>query len=100
MLLLANGCWSIWLLIDQKKVKLNDYAATYLSDLQALYPKVTLEHFATMTSGYSGQGRSRWNDENADWSWTPYEPESPHFAPGTHYEYWDEAQMMFGKVLT
>jgi hypothetical protein len=53
-----------------------------------------------MTSGYSAEGRSRWAGENADWSFTPYTPEKPHFVPGTHFEYWDEAQMMYGKVLT
>lgn len=66
------------LMIDQGKVKLDDYVAKYDTDLKALYPKVTFRHFATMTSGYSAEGRSRWNDENADWSWTPYQPEKPH----------------------
>lgn len=88
------------LLIAEKRVKLDAYAATYEPALAELYPKVTFRHFATMTSGYNAVGRSRWADENADWSLTPYSPETPHFAPGTHYEYWDEAQMMFGKVLT
>ena len=88
------------LLIDQNKLQLDDHAAEYDSTLTALYPDVSFRHFATMTSGYSAEGRSRWNDENADWSYTPYTPEAPHFEPGTHYEYWDEAQMTFGKVLT
>lgn len=88
------------LLIADNKVKLNDFAARYEPALAEFYPEVTLRHFATMTSGYSAEGRSRWNDENADWSLTPYTPEQPHFAPGTHFEYWDEAQMMYGKVLT
>ena len=88
------------LLVDQKRIKLDDFVAEYDSDLKELYSKVTFRHLATMTSGYSAAGRSRWNDENADWSHTPYIPEAPHFAPGTHYEYWDEAQMTFGKVLT
>jgi CubicO group peptidase (beta-lactamase class C family) len=88
------------LLIDEGKVKLDDYAWKYEPSLKELYPETTLRHFATMTSGYSAVGRSRWNDENSDWSYTPYTPESPHFQSGTHYEYWDEAQMMYGKVLT
>jgi len=54
-----------------------------------------------MTSGYSAVGESRWKDADyADWSWTPYDPEEPYFSPGTAYAYWDEAQMMFGRVLT
>lgn len=88
------------LLIQEGKVKLDDPVARYEPAMAALYPNATFRHFATMTSGYSGAGRSRWKDENADWSFTPYTPEEPHFAPGTHYEYWDEAQMMLGKVLT
>jgi CubicO group peptidase (beta-lactamase class C family) len=88
------------LLIDENRVKLDDLAAKFEPSLSEFYPEVTLRHFATMTSGYSAAGRSRWADENADWSLTPYTPEKPHFAPGTHFEYWDEAQMMYGKVLT
>jgi CubicO group peptidase (beta-lactamase class C family) len=88
------------LLIDDKRIKLDDYAAKYVSDLIQYYPTVSFRHFATMTSGYSAAGRSRWNDENADWSYKPYIPEKPHFAPGTQYEYWDEAQMMYGRTLT
>lgn len=88
------------LLIQEGRLQLDDYAARFEPALQQHYPEVAFRHFATMTSGYSAAGRSRWNDENADWSWTPYTPEAPHFAPGTHYEYWDEAQMMYGRVLT
>jgi CubicO group peptidase (beta-lactamase class C family) len=88
------------LLIADGKVKPDDFATGYEPTLTAFYPEVTFRHFATMTSGYSAQGRSRWNDENADWSLTPYTPEKPHFAPGTQFEYWDEAQMMYGKILT
>ncbi len=88
------------LLIDEKRLKLEDFASDYEPSLKEFYPKITFKNFATMTSGYSAKGRSRWNDENSDWSLTPYTPEQPHFASGTHYEYWDEAQMMYGKVLT
>lgn len=88
------------LLIAENKVGLNDFVVNFETDLKQFYPEVTFRHFATMTSGYSAAGRSRWNDENADWSWTPYTPEKPHFVPGTHFEYWDEAQMMYGKILT
>ncbi len=88
------------LLIAEKRVELDDFATQYDASLKEQYPEVTFRHFATMTSGYSAAGRSRWNDENADWSHTPYTPEAPHFVPGSHYEYWDEAQMMYGKVLT
>jgi CubicO group peptidase (beta-lactamase class C family) len=88
------------LLIADGKVNLDDFAAKYEPALAEFFPAVTFRHFATMTSGYSAEGRSRWAGENSDWSLTPYTPEKPHFAPGTHFEYWDEAQMMYGKVIT
>lgn len=91
---------ALGLLIADGKLKADDFAASFEPSLKEFYPEVTFRHFATMTSGYSAEGRSRWNDENADWSITPYKPEMPHFEPGTHFEYWDEAQMMYGKVLT
>jgi CubicO group peptidase (beta-lactamase class C family) len=53
-----------------------------------------------MTSGYSARGGSRWNEPSEDWSLTVYEPEKPLFSPGEAFAYWDEAQMMFGRVLT
>jgi CubicO group peptidase (beta-lactamase class C family) len=88
------------LLIEDKKASLQDYAWKYEPNLSTFYPQTQLKHFATMTSGYSATGRSRWKDENSDWSLTPYLPEKPHFESGTHFEYWDEAQMMYGRVLT
>jgi len=88
------------LLVDDGILSLDDRAADYEPLLKEKYPDVTFRHFATMTSGYSGAGVSRWNEENADWSWTPYQPDEPYFEPGTQFAYWDEAQMMFGRVLT
>ena len=88
------------LLVDDGKLTLDTKASKYEPLLKDLYPEVTFRHFATMTSGYNAKGRSRWENENEDWSWTPYEPDSPYFAPGTAFAYWDEAQMMFGRVLT
>lgn len=64
------------------------------------YPDLRLRHFASMTSGYSAKGGSRWNEPSEDWSWTPFEIDTPLFDPGTEYAYWDEAQMMFGRLLT
>ncbi|GMQ25053.1 hypothetical protein Aoki45_17350 [Algoriphagus sp. oki45] len=88
------------LLEAEGRLSIRDKVYKTLPELESGYAEVTWEHFATMTSGYSGAGISRWNEENSDWSWTPYSPEAPHFTPGSHYEYWDEAQMMFGKGLT
>ncbi len=88
------------LLVKENRLKMEAPVADVLPELKKDYPKLRWKHFATMTSGYSAKGRSRWDDENSDWSWTPYDPEAPHFEPGTRFEYWDEAQMMYGKALT
>ena len=88
------------LMLHEKRIALDDVVSDYDPSLREKYSKVTFRHFLTMTSGYSGKGRSRWNDENADWSWTPYDPDDPHFLPGSQFEYWDEAQMQLGRLLT
>ena len=89
------------LLIDEGAIGLDDLVHTYEPLLEEHYQDVSFRHFTTMTSGYSAVGDSRWeNTDYADWSSTPYEPEEPYFPPGTAYAYWDEAQMMFGRVLT
>ena len=88
------------ILVDRGILNYDDHVMKVLPELSSDYPEATWRHFATMTSGYSALGRSRWEDENADWSYTPYTPEIPHFPPGTQYEYWDEAQMMYGRALT
>ncbi len=88
------------LLIAEGKCSLASRAADWEPALGALYSDVTLRDFATMTSGYSAAGDSRWNESSEDWSLTPYAPITPYFAPGTAYAYWDEAMMMFGRVLT
>lgn len=91
---------ALGLLISEGKCKLDTRAAQIDPKLKEHYLEATLRHFTTMTSGFSAKGRSRWNDENADWSWTPYEPERPYFASGTEFAYWDEAQMTLGRLLT
>ena len=92
---------ALGLLIDDGVINLDDLAHEYEPLLKEQYADVSFRHFATMTSGYSASGESRWEDvDYADWSWTPYKPEEPYFPPGTAYAYWDEAQMMFGRVLT
>ncbi len=89
------------LLIDDGILDLNESAAKYEPLLREKYPEITFRHFTTMTSGYSAVGESRWpGTDYADWSWTIYNPDDPYFAPGTEFAYWDEAQIMFGRVLT
>lgn len=89
------------LLIDDGVLSLDEKATKYEPLLEEYYSQVTFRHFTTMTSGYSAKGDSRWPDTDySDWSWTVYEPEEPLFPAGSAYAYWDEAQMMFGRVLT
>jgi CubicO group peptidase (beta-lactamase class C family) len=77
---------------------------TFVKDIDSamaeLYPTVQLKHFSSMTSGYSAEGSTRWDEVSEDWSRTPYAIDTPLFEPGTEYAYWDEAQMMFGRLLT
>jgi CubicO group peptidase (beta-lactamase class C family) len=88
------------LLIADGKCTLDSKAAQWEPLLAQHYPNVTLRHFVTMTSGYNAIGNSRWNEPSADWSWTPYLPHVPLSEPGVSYAYWDEAMIMFGRVLT
>jgi CubicO group peptidase (beta-lactamase class C family) len=89
------------LLVDDGVTALDDIAADHEPLLKDNYAQVTFRHFATMTSGYNAVGDSRWPAADyADWSRTPYVPDTPYFERGTAYAYWDEAQMMFGRVLT
>jgi CubicO group peptidase (beta-lactamase class C family) len=91
---------ALGLLIADGKCTLDTLAADIDPKLRQLYPNATLRDFTTMTSGFSAKGRSRWEDENSDWSLTPYDPDTPHFEPGSAYAYWDEAQMSLGRLLT
>ncbi|MBK1877658.1 serine hydrolase [Pelagicoccus mobilis] len=88
------------LLIEDGKCRLDTLAAEFEPLLGAAYGEIELKHFASMTSGYSARGKSRWGDASEDWSHTPYKPAEPLFSPGEAYAYWDEAMMMFGRVLT
>ena len=91
---------ALGLLIADGKCSLDTKAGDIFDEYQMLYPNARLRDFTTMTSGFSAKGRSRWRDENEDWSWTPYDPAEPYFAPGSAYAYWDEAQMTLGRLLT
>jgi CubicO group peptidase (beta-lactamase class C family) len=89
------------LLVVQGNCSLSDHASGWEPLLDTIgYRNITLKHFTTMTSGYDAVGGSRWNEESEDWSWTPYVPGEPLFQPGHRFCYWDEAMMMFGRVLT
>ncbi len=88
------------ILTDQGVLSEETFAKEIDTAVSDLYPELQLKHFSSMTSGYSGKGSTRWNEVSEDWSWTPYAIDSALFAPGTQYAYWDEAQMMFGRLLT
>jgi len=89
------------LLIEDGKCSLDTLAMDVNPALGEHYPKVTLRHLATMTSGIDGvggaydcddQGRC---DANALVELLP-----PFFPPGAKYMYWDEATQHYGNILT
>ena len=88
------------LMVEERLIELDQPAMAHEPLLRELYPEVTYRHFLTMTSGYDAVGDSRWGEPSQDWSWTPYVPAPPLFAPGTAYTYWDEAMIMAGRALT
>jgi len=88
------------LLIDDGKCTLDTLAHKHVPELAELYPTVTLRHFATMTSGYDGEGGGYGQNDPLDGSKTPFDPTTPLFAPGEKFGYWDDAMREFGSVLT
>jgi CubicO group peptidase (beta-lactamase class C family) len=105
----AHLCWSVTksftsaaagLLVADGVLSLETKATQFEPLLEEHYSDVTLRHFLTMTSGYAALGSSRWNESSEDWSRTPFLPASPMFAPGEKFAYWDEAQMMLGRMLS
>lgn len=85
------------LLIDDGKCTLDTYAKDYVSSLSSDYSGVKLRHFATMASGYNAV---RHKEESICQSYTPFEPASPQFSPGSSFKYCDDAMNEFGNVLT
>ena len=105
----AHNIWSctksftssvLGVLVAEGKCSLDDLAYVKEPLLKELYSSVTLRHFTTMTSGYNALGGSQSNPPTEDWSRTVYKPDLPMFLPGDAFCYWDEAMMMFGRVLT
>jgi len=88
------------LLLEDGKCSMTTLGKEFVAGLAPAYSGVTFRHFATMTSGYDGEGGSydRWQgraDANA-----LVRPLDPVFPPGTKFHYWDEAMMQFGSALT
>ncbi len=107
----VHGVWSLTksftstvlgLLIDEGKTALDMPAHEYVPELEKTYPKVTLRHFTTMTSGYRAQGDEPRGGYLHGPSTTPFIPSpNPLFTPpGSHYAYWDSAMNEFANVLT
>lgn len=105
-----QGIWSITkaftstangLLIHDGQCTLDTLAHEYDPTLKELYPHVTLRHFATMTSGFDGEGGAYDFDAQGRGDQNAYaDPLPPFFAPGTKFMYWDEATQHYGFVLT
>jgi CubicO group peptidase (beta-lactamase class C family) len=105
-----HGVWSatksftstvLGLLIDDGKATLDTLARDHVPAMAAAYPKVTLRHFTTMTSGYRARNDEPRGSYRHGPSPTPFDPcDKPLFAPGSQYAYWDSAMNQFGNVLT
>jgi len=106
----VHGVWSatksftstvLGLLIDDGKATLDTLAKDHIPAMAGAYPNVTLRHFTTMTSGYRAvQDEPRGSYRHGP-SPTPFDPcDTPLFAPGSQYAYWDSAMNQFGNILT
>ena len=106
----VHGIWSatksftstvLGLLIDDGRASLDTLAKDHVPAMAAAYPTVTLRHFTTMTSGYRAMKDEPQDGYKHGPSSTPFDPcETPLFAPGSQYAYWDSAMNQFGHVLT
>ncbi|MBN1359049.1 MAG: serine hydrolase [Sedimentisphaerales bacterium] len=106
----VHGIWSctksftstvLGLLIDDGKATLDTLARDYVPAMTSAYPNVTLRHLATMTSGYRAVGDEPHGSYRHGPSPTPFDPcDTPLFAPGAQYAYWDSAMNQFANVLT
>lgn len=107
----VHGVWSftkawtstaIGLLIDDGKCSLETKAASVLPAMAAVFPEVTLRHFATMTSGYRAVGDEPQGSYVHGPSVTPFTPgPEPLFAPpGAQFAYWDSAMNQLANALT
>ena len=85
------------LLIEDGRCTLDTWAKDYVSSLSSQYSDVKLRHFATMTSGYDGANHK---GEDTCQSYTPFEPTSRKFSPGSKFAYCDDAMNEFANVLT
>ncbi len=91
------------LLIQDGKLALDDFAVEYLPSLDDKYPAyagIKFRHFASMTSGYTGQKGNitkdmQWGDPSKYLT-----PDKPLFAPGTAFHYHDPAIHQLGYILT
>jgi CubicO group peptidase (beta-lactamase class C family) len=77
------------LLIDDGKCGLETFAKDYIQSLSKHYNKLTLKHFATLTSGYESFSKK-----------SPFAPNFPLFEPGTKFHYGDASMNQFANVLT
>ena len=105
-----HGVWSctksftstvLGLLVEDEKCHLDTFAKDHVPEMAAAYPKVTLRHFTTMTSGYRAVGDEPRGSYLHGPSKTPFRPSpEPLYSPGSMYAYWDSAMNQFGNVLT
>lgn len=87
---------ALGLLIDDGRCSLDTPAKDDVPVLATAYSGVKLRHFTTMASGYGATGNDGGHGQSPTW----WEPSTPHFVPGTRFEYWDSAMNQFAQTLT
>lgn len=90
------------LLVDDRQCDLETPVASIHPELGETYGRVTLCHFATMTSGYRAAGDEARGAYTHGPSRTPLipNPEPLFQPPGSKFAYWDSAMNQFSHLLT
>ncbi|MBP7843636.1 MAG: serine hydrolase [Proteobacteria bacterium] len=88
------------ILIDDKKINIDQKASELLPWMNKNYPEVTLEHLLTMQSGYLAEGSRYRVDEGGDGSKTPWLSIEKKFSPAEQWSYSDDSVNILGFALS
>ncbi|MCI0607406.1 beta-lactamase family protein [bacterium] len=87
-------------LIEQRKLKLEDRASTYLSWMPEIYSEVTLRQILTHTSGVNRDLRKDNLDEIDEKEFRKRLAEAPRsFPPGERWEYSNTGYILLGSII-
>lgn len=90
----------VGILIDDKKINIDQKASELLPWMNKNYPEVTLEHLLTMQSGYLAEGSRYRVDEGGDGSKTPWLSIEKKFSPAEQWSYSDDSVNILGFALS